>query len=130
MATAGIRTQDLRFWFSYFDSDTLAQNDLSIGQQITEEEFIFDCLNNEKLFKILCDSTKKPYDTLSLSSSDGEDGDDADDLDQEFNLETEDASWNVNAKIFYVSTWNLALYDISDGTWKLFTIYHLMLEKE
>ena len=102
-----------------------------MGRQITEEEFIYDCLNNDKLFKILRDSTKKPYDTSSSSSSDdNDDDDDADDLDQEFNLETEDASWNVNAKIFYVSNWNFALYDISDGTWKLFTIHHLMLEKE
>ena len=82
-----------------FDSVTFAQNDLSMGRQITEEEFIYDCLNNDKLFKILRDSTKKPYDTSSSSSSDNDDNDDddddADDLDQEFNLETEVASWNM-----------------------------------
>ena len=82
---------------SSLDTVTFAQNDLSMGRQITEEEFIFDCLNNDKLFKILRDSTKKPYDTSSSSSSDNDDNDDddADDLDQEFNLETEVASWNM-----------------------------------
>ena len=66
---------------------------LRLCLQITEEEFVYDCLNNDQLYRILRESSKKNYDSSSSSSGEDQDtdeGDDEADNQDEEDLETDD----------------------------------------
>jgi len=62
--------------------------------QITEEEFVYDCLNNDQLYHILRESSKKNFD--SPSSTEDEDEDEVDAVDEE--QEDEDLEIDENLK--------------------------------